>query len=467
MRLYKSFGCHGLPTYIVVPTSLWKLDNKKSVKMFQREISSPSPLERQNTSHNLPQWFYPPQTASYTEFECQARGALARSDVYVPSTCMVQKRVEHEREEAGRLTCLFLVWLGADFDIERAQLRTKYPMFDGFKAGALPYWNEELRRLSNMSPCPSYILPPVECYTCAFSDVDMNHFVQHDDLQSWYFPPIHILWGPRTVEKQLRFFSRLVTLWPHLLWRVTLARTDPVICLLSTEAWWAILGDQYLKHDCWPMEKASMYDPLKFHVYGGAKVFGTAMSDALCKGVLDDPSSSLDCGCDVTTTMLEGDGDLLYSIAFRVVEESLLIDLSSLAVDGRLPSACPFPVDCYLAFYDPDLDRTSETRAALIAAVERVVLFNGWHRLRGWELTEVKERRGWVKALHDFFSAYISEFETFYIFSEMGLKLDEVDFDSITDMKVLDSCFRRGSFPLPLLPSPRTYSWNCRACRGL
>ncbi|KAI0315741.1 hypothetical protein OF83DRAFT_1084743, partial [Amylostereum chailletii] len=57
--------------------------------------------------------------------------------------------------------------------------------------------------------------------------------------------------------------------------------------------------------------------------------------------------------------------------------------------------------------------------------------------------------------------AYISEFETFYIFSEMGLKLDEVDFDSITDMKVLDSCFRRGSFPLPLLPSPRTYSWNC------
>ncbi|KAI0308415.1 hypothetical protein OF83DRAFT_1180880 [Amylostereum chailletii] len=73
-----------------------------------------------------------------------------------------------------------------------------------------------------------------------------------------------------------------------------------------------------------------------------------------------------------------------------------------------------------------------------MAAVERVVLFNGRHGLRGWELTEVKERRGWVKALRDFFSAYVSEFETFYIFSEMGLKLDEVDFDSITDMKVLN-----------------------------
>ncbi|KAI0309767.1 hypothetical protein OF83DRAFT_1088836, partial [Amylostereum chailletii] len=130
-----SFGCRGLPTYVVVPTSLWQLDNKKSVKMFKHKISSPSPLERQTTPHNLPQWFYPTQTASYTEFERQARGVLARSDVYVPSTCMVQKRVEHEREEA-----------------ERARLRTKYPMFDGFKAGTLPYWNEELRRLSNMSP---------------------------------------------------------------------------------------------------------------------------------------------------------------------------------------------------------------------------------------------------------------------------------------------------------------------------
>ncbi|KAI0308755.1 hypothetical protein OF83DRAFT_1180429, partial [Amylostereum chailletii] len=96
-----------------------------------------------------------------------------------------------------------------------------------------------------MSPRPAYMAAPVECYTCAFADVDLNHFQKVEGALATYFPLVQTLWGPTYLGKQLHFVYRLITLWPHLLRRITLARTDPAVAALITTEWCAILGDQY------------------------------------------------------------------------------------------------------------------------------------------------------------------------------------------------------------------------------
>ncbi|KAI0309082.1 hypothetical protein OF83DRAFT_1180041 [Amylostereum chailletii] len=178
-----------------------------------------------------------------------------------------------------------------------------------------------------MSPRPSYMAAPVEYYTCMFSDVDLNHFCKKDTPLRTYFPLVHTLWGPQYLGKQLHFFYHLITLWPYLLQWVTLAQTDTAITVLTIVKWCAILGNQYFHYKCWPPHKQKLYGSNVFFSHGGLKVFGSIVSIALVLGQLDDLTGTLDCGCEAEEDNLKGDSEILYAIAFRVVEETLLLDL--------------------------------------------------------------------------------------------------------------------------------------------
>ncbi|KAI0309762.1 hypothetical protein OF83DRAFT_1088842 [Amylostereum chailletii] len=281
LHIYRTFGSRHIPVYAEVSSSAWTLDPSKRAKNVHNHTQSENSLNKPNRPCDLPQWFYPPAVAPYYQFERQARGTLPRSDPYVPSTRTKQKKQEGEREQA-----------------DLARLKKKYPMFDGFKAGNLPYWNEELRHLVDASPRPSYIPAPMACYTCAFNNVDMNLWVKEPSSPAYYFPPVHILWGPRSEDKRLQFFYRLVTLWPHLLRRLILVHTDPAVVPITSSEWRAILGDQYFKYECWPQEYKADFNPDEFYWYGGSKIFGTEMSNALIAAESpESPSCPLDCGC--------------------------------------------------------------------------------------------------------------------------------------------------------------------------
>ncbi|KAI0314298.1 hypothetical protein OF83DRAFT_1085753 [Amylostereum chailletii] len=155
LHVYRTFGSRGITAYTEVSTSAWRLDFGKLGQEYHRPPSSEFGLRKGNPPHDLPQWFYPPVGALYQEFERQARDMLPRTDPYMLSIRTKQKQDEREREQNSELGCLV-----------------------------------------NMSLWPSYICAPVECYTHAFTNINMNHFVKQPGSVGWYFPPIYLLWGP-------------------------------------------------------------------------------------------------------------------------------------------------------------------------------------------------------------------------------------------------------------------------------
>ncbi|KAI0312441.1 hypothetical protein OF83DRAFT_1176637 [Amylostereum chailletii] len=187
----------------------------------------------------------------------------------------------------------------------------------------------------------------------------------------------------------------------------------------------------------WPDHTVDSFNPDHFFKYGGPEVFGSERSQKITQGHGDGPTARLECGCEASASLLDGDEDLLYSVVFRVADETLLLELSALADLGQLPRLSNLDGFCHLDFHGHD-DRDNPERAQLMDAVEHVVFYQGKERRWGWELDDVVDRRGWVNSLRLFFATYVPDFDSFYLFRDLGLDWNSINILEIVDRRRLD-----------------------------
>lgn len=163
-----------------------------------------------------------------------------------------------------------------------------------------------------------------------------------------YVPPLSVFIGAKTWPKTVAYAVATVRLWPTLLSRVKLARTDPTVKPLGTKTWRNVIGQDYWRmvwkdeQKCRAVEKRleecraereegedfdeeealkdlqiewESYDHDHFWKYGGELVFGKAESDRLKSDPHARPEiGKLPCGCDAAFNLLVEDPTLVYGL---------------------------------------------------------------------------------------------------------------------------------------------------------
>jgi len=213
------------------------------------------------------QFNYPSSAAEWPDVELQARGLSPRTDTFEPSQhAAAQKRSRNKRAAA--------------LEKEKAKVFVKRPMTGGRRLEkTIKGYNQEIWRLFNTAPRPPFIPQPIMEWHCANVQAQAEGCTNMPDVTlATFILPIHLFFGV-TTQKRVLLLSRLVTLWPTLLRRVSLAREDSAVTRLSTVDWRNILGDYYFMRTAWPV--GSTFDPSEFYRYDGATVFGRELSTKL------------------------------------------------------------------------------------------------------------------------------------------------------------------------------------------
>ena len=144
-----------------------------------------------------------------------------------------------------------------------------------------------------------------------------------------------------------------------------------------------MLTDNYFKHQA---PQASAYERAHFFRYGGPLVFGSTLSDELRNGTAF-AIHKLDCGCEATPELLEGDKPLMASIVFRMMLESMKHNLANVAnaalQDAGLPKLTNDGSDHWTPDFHYGNDHANPWLANIMNSIEHIVKLNA-HGEPGW-----------------------------------------------------------------------------------
>lgn len=345
-------------------------------------------------------------------------------------------------------------------------------------------YNQEIRRYFTTVARPSFIPAPIPEWqlgrTLALEEVKS----MADVMLKTFFPPIHLFFGVEP-SKRAAMLSRLVSLWPTLQIRVSLARSDPQVQRLGTQEWRDLLSDSYFKRQ-WPRDEPFQLDA--FYRYGGASVFGQQVSEDLRAGASFVPHP-LECRCDATVTRLVDDRDLMASIVFRLTLESLKHDFAYVAHNVLRDAGLPVLSDIGGEYVMPDFcfgnDRQSPTVAKIMKSIENIVQLN-FQGQPGWilESDDGNERAKWVGSLRAFLTEFAPDprkFKYFERHAEVTVEAMKTVWLNTThshkhaaavkklEIQLLYWWFavrmHAGRWPVELLPPPIFRTWRCADCR--
>jgi hypothetical protein len=289
-------------------------------------------------------------------------------------------------------------------------------------------------------------------------------------------------------NKLSAYLVQVVRLWPYLKARVSLARADSSVSLLTQADWHDIMGSSYLSYNMRPDEKKNgEHNDSIFWKHGGPKVFGQTLSDNIRNGSVVPEFGLLECGCEPTLEKL-ADPLLAESIAFRIAMENLAHTFC-LLVQPVLKKALPCLKDPEGKEYAmPDFDSAEDLANPTIDKVLRDVLDVLGNAREGqsppWHSADVLERYTWTRALHRFIITHVHEWPELSHFEEhqfatreafaAGAPDDErhardVDLQRWEMQVVLMWMHLLGKHGWPpplLLPGPISTKWECVECRN-
>ncbi|KAI0321620.1 hypothetical protein OF83DRAFT_1289825 [Amylostereum chailletii] len=417
--------------------------------------------------HSLPLEYYPPAAANdQLQFVREARGATPRTDDHRPNVSLAQKLArEHmkmenvTREERRRIA--------ADAPCQAHIARVKrargeevvgeHPFKKFLKEKTHPAWNAEIQRRIDDAHRPTWMCAPWAPLDRAVTEVDPTS----------------------------RIFAWFVRLWPQILRRPTLSKGDPAVSPLTPSQWKAHFDKQIWMDQCGYKIAFDIERPFDF---GLPSMWGITISMRIqdeqwmkntINGSSADPTrhlglGTLDCGCVPTPAHFNDDSELRYAVIRRLLDEKYKYEFLLVVEGGNIPLDT-----AQLDFHTP-VARSTSPAADIIRLVERVVLYNGPGKARGWDLPSHLERRGWIAALRDLF-VHAKDFDVFKGCTGWGLSPADVrnaTIESYSDASELDLYERwllffyahslfslHGLIPTPLYPAPSLTSLQCRSHR--
>jgi hypothetical protein len=234
-----------------------------------------------------------------------------------------------------------------------------------------------------------------------------------------FIPPssiFHNVGGERAVQ----YAVTVLQLWPYILRRVTLARSDPKVRPLTTKMWRGVLGGEYWKN-LWPKDKRDNFSATtNYWRYGSEAIFGTKFSADIRQGQTPRMGRLL-CRCNPSLDHVKAHKSLLTDVVAGLVQWEHLLQLASLASSSIAALGIPSFEDhgntiCLPDFFETDRDKNN----GVLKLIKKIVLngqdvpSSGWPPLfNGWEIGDEKPLRKWLPATRDFFLNHASHRDIF------------------------------------------------------
>jgi hypothetical protein len=416
----------------------------------------------------VPSYCFPPSEIGVYEFEPTARGVLPRAEP-------VRDEKHLEKGKAVERASPSISYMFSDANLtlgplkkrkaeksldEEAVSKTRY---DGYR-----FKNPALHRhnatLSN--PRPPY-MPAIS----PEHEVAMQRSLKHIDLlpvvdggAASFLPPSTIFnnVGP---ERVLRYTTMLLQLWPFLLHRISLARSDSNVRPLTAKAWRSVLGGEFWK-DLWPKDKRDDFKvAVNYWRYGSDVIFGKELSLQVRQG-RELQLGRLICGCEPTLDIVTQCKILITDVVSGLAQWEHLLQLAALAPGSVAKSGVPVIKDhgrelCVPNFYE-------DKQVGVLALIKTIALGGqdvpscGWpYIFCGWELRDEVDLRKWLLAVREFFLQHAAHRAIFDNFEDDWIKSAELLRAQIRSLRVdklepmaqeflaryFVLCFRQGQMP--------------------